>query len=72
MSKIKKKRHKKAIVKAITWRCISICIIFTIAMTWSYGINTVKGAVMFTTLNASISTLAYYFHELCWQGKWKK
>lgn len=60
---------KKALYKTITWRLISSGLFFIVAL---FFMDNAKDASAITMVDAVIKTIAYYVHELSWQGRLKK
>lgn len=65
---MKPKKHRKAILKAITWRAISSTALFIIMWIWSADFTL---ATSLTAVDAAVKLILYYLHELAWQDKSK-
>ena len=62
--------RRKAIIKTITWRVVSVGIGF--GMSIAFGFSS-KEASIFTLLFNGVAMIAYYIHELIWRYlKWRK
>ena len=64
----KRKKHRKAILKSITWRLISSTALFATMWIWSADLKFASGL---TAIDAVVKMILYYLHELAWQNKSK-
>ena len=64
----KRKKHRKAVFKSITWRLISSTALFAMMWVWSADLTF---ASSLTAVDAVIKMILYYLHELAWQDKSK-
>ena len=62
------KRHRKAFIKALTWRVLSTITSFILVL---IVFGNLQAAGSYAALEAVIKFGLYYFHELGWQGKLK-
>lgn len=56
-------KHRRSIVKSITYRVVSICVDSTVAYLFTHDIALSAGIVLFVN---GYSTVLYYLHERVW------
>ena len=60
--------RKRSIVKAITYRCIIICLDFLVVYMLTGKVATAAGFMIISNI---YTTVAYFLHERIWSGiKW--
>lgn len=62
------KNTRKALYKAITWRVISTSLTFALVYLW---FGSLKTAGVYAIFESVIKFVAYYIHELAYQGRLK-